>query len=164
MPELQLNSDQRLELKARAHHVASPVLLGGQGLTEAAMREIDRALSAHELIKVRVPGDDRDERERMFVDIAERLAAARVQAIGKVLVLYRPQPEEDQAAENPAARSPRSAAAAPKPPRSRAPSPVSSKPTQRDVRRVNKPQAPRQTRVTGKRGTGSSSGGRGRPG
>lgn len=107
MAEIQLTPKERQALKARAHKLNPVVLLGAQGLTDAVMREIDRALTAHELIKVRVPGDDRDEREDMFATIAERLGAARVQMIGKLLVLYRPRPEEPAAKAPPPAPSKR---------------------------------------------------------
>jgi putative YhbY family RNA-binding protein len=95
MSELTLNRDERLALRARAHHLNPVVLLGAAGLTEAVLKETDRALAAHELIKVRIPGDARDEREAIGAQLAERLGAARVQSIGKLLVLYRPRPEEE---------------------------------------------------------------------
>ena len=111
MSELTLTRDERLALRARAHHLDPVVLLGAAGLTEAIFKETDRALTAHELIKVRIPGDDRDEREAIGVQLAERLGAARVQLIGKLLVLYRPRPE-DEAPVKPAVepRRPRPAA------------------------------------------------------
>jgi len=98
MAELSLTRDERLALRGRAHHLNPVVLLGAAGLTEAVVKETDRALTAHELIKVRIPGDDRDEREAICAQLADRLGAARVQAIGKLLVLYRPRPEEEKAA------------------------------------------------------------------
>jgi len=94
MSELPLTRDERLALRARAHHLHPVVLLGAAGLTEAVFKETDRALTAHELIKVRIPGDDRGEREAICAQLAERLGAARVQVIGKLLVLYRPRPED----------------------------------------------------------------------
>lgn len=94
MSELALCRDDRLALRARAHHLDPVVLLGAAGLTEAVIKETDRALTAHELIKVRVPGDVREEREAIGQQLADRLGAARVQVIGKLLVLYRPRPEE----------------------------------------------------------------------
>ncbi|HEU0202364.1 MAG TPA: ribosome assembly RNA-binding protein YhbY [Burkholderiaceae bacterium] len=94
MSELKLLRDLRLQLKARAHALDPVVLLGAHGLTEAVIKEVDRALNAHELIKVRVPDDDRAARETVFAELADRLAAARVQMIGKLLVLFRPRPEE----------------------------------------------------------------------
>jgi len=95
MTELVLEKGQRLELKAQAHALKPVVLLGAAGLTPAAIAEIDRALTAHSLIKVRVPLDDRDERDAIFAEIADRVGAARVQAIGKLVVLYRPPPPEE---------------------------------------------------------------------
>ena len=70
------------------------VLLGAQGLTDAVLKEIDRALTAHELVKVRTPASDRQDRERMFVEVAERLGAARIQLIGRLMVIFRPAPED----------------------------------------------------------------------
>ena len=94
MPEIQLTPKERQALKARGHGLKPVVLLGNSGLSAPVMKEIDRALAAHELIKVKVPGDDREERESLFAEVAEALSAARVQAIGKLLLFYRPAPDE----------------------------------------------------------------------
>jgi RNA-binding protein len=102
MGELILSRDERLALKGQAHHLNPVVLLGAAGLTDAVVKEIDRALKAHELIKIRVPSEDREQRDAMFADLAERLDAARVQMIGKLLVLFRPRPDELPAATEPA--------------------------------------------------------------
>jgi putative YhbY family RNA-binding protein len=104
MSELILTRDERLALRARAHHLNPVVLLGTAGLTEAVLKETDRALAAHELIKVRIPGDDRAQREAVCAELAGRLGAARIQAIGKLLVLYRPKPEETAPPKRPPAR------------------------------------------------------------
>ena len=93
MAELELTPKQRQALKGQAHALSATVLLGNQGLTDAVVKEIDRALAAHELIKVRVPGDEREEREAIYREVADRLGAARVQSISKLLVFYRPLPE-----------------------------------------------------------------------
>ncbi len=77
MTELTLTRDERLTLRARAHPLRPVVLLGGAGLTDAVLKETDRALAAHELIKVRVPGDDRDAREAIAAQIAGQLDAGR---------------------------------------------------------------------------------------
>ena len=105
MAALELTPKQRQSLKASAHALKPVVLLGAQGLTNAALAEIDRALSAHELIKVKVPGDDRSERDAAFARIADQLSAAPVQSIGKLLVFFRPAPEEPP----PPARAPTAA-------------------------------------------------------
>ena len=72
------------------------MLLGAAGLTEMVLREIDRALAAHELIKVKVPNDDRGERARSLPKQPKNLSAAKVQSIGKMIVLFRPQPESEE--------------------------------------------------------------------
>lgn len=130
MSELTLTRDERLRLRARAHHLNPVVLLGAAGLTEAVFKETDRALAAHELIKVRIPGDDRDEREAICAQLADRLGAARVQVIGKLLVLYRPRPAEEEPVKPAAAPRPREAAKAaarsrPMPPKGRPAGPAS---------------------------------------
>jgi putative YhbY family RNA-binding protein len=94
MAELTLPRDERLRLKSQSHHLDPIVLLGAAGLSEPALKEIDRALKAHGLIKVRLPATARDERERLFAQTAERLGAARVQLIGRLMVLFRPVPDE----------------------------------------------------------------------
>ncbi len=91
-----LTPAERSALKARAHHLAPVVMIGDSGLSEAVLKEIDTALKSHELIKVRVLGDDRDARNAYATSIGERLDAATVQAIGKLLVLFRPAPAEDK--------------------------------------------------------------------
>jgi putative YhbY family RNA-binding protein len=68
-------------------------MIGEAGLTEAVLKEISSSLDAHGLIKVRVFGDDREERVAIYERICEELDAAPVQHIGKLLVLYRPKKE-----------------------------------------------------------------------
>ena len=80
-------------LKARAHSLEPVVLIGNKGLTDEVVTEVDRALTTHELIKVRAPGLDREARETAFQSLCERTAAEPVQHIGKVFVLYRKKPE-----------------------------------------------------------------------
>jgi RNA-binding protein len=92
MPEL--TSGERRALRARAHHLQPVVIIGEAGVTPPIVREIDLALTSHELIKVRVLGDDRQAREGLIVQICQALNASPVQHIGKILVLYRPRPEE----------------------------------------------------------------------
>ena len=84
-----LSSAQRSELRGRAHHLEPVVMIGDAGLTAAVMAEIDRALNAHELIKIRVHGDDRGARLQMLADICTQAACAPVQNIGKLLIIWR---------------------------------------------------------------------------
>lgn len=90
-----LNARQRAQLKARAHALEPIVQLGHAGLTDAVVTETDRALTAHELIKIRVGGADRDERASVIDDLCARTDAALVQRVGRVAVLWRPRPDDD---------------------------------------------------------------------
>lgn len=89
-----LTSRERTRLKARAHVLEPLVQVGYAGLTDAVLAEVDRALTAHELIKVRMAVTDRDEREALGEQLCSRADAAAVQRVGKVIVLWRPRPEE----------------------------------------------------------------------
>lgn len=91
-----LTPRERQKLKARAHALEPVVQVGQAGVTDQVAKELDRALTAHELIKVKVTAADRDEREALCEDIVARAEAAEVQRVGKVLVLYRPRPEDDE--------------------------------------------------------------------
>lgn len=92
---LVITAAQRRALRARAHSLHPVVSIAQKGLTDAVAHEADAALKAHELIKVRVYNDDRDEREAFLAELCERLDAAPIQHIGKLLVLYRPAPEDE---------------------------------------------------------------------
>lgn len=91
---LELTSTQRRELRARAHHLHPVVVIGDAGLTTAVLNEINKNLSSHELIKIRVFAGEHAMRDRLLGEICTSLHAASVQHIGKVLVVYRPLPEE----------------------------------------------------------------------
>jgi putative YhbY family RNA-binding protein len=95
MPALTLTPAQRKAHRATAHHLEPVAMVGGDGLTPAVTREIDGALNAHGLIKVRVFSDDRDSRNQMLAALADELGAAPVQHIGKLLVLWRPIPPKE---------------------------------------------------------------------
>ena len=85
----------RRELRAKAHHLHPVVIVGQHGLSATVLREIDVALRAHQLIKVRVFSDARDERDAILQRICTDLDAAAVQHIGKLLVVWRPAPEPE---------------------------------------------------------------------
>jgi RNA-binding protein len=90
---LKLTPAERSTLRSEAHALSPVVLVGEAGLTPAVLKEIDANLDAHGLIKVRVFGDDRDARIAMYETICEKLGAAPIQHIGKLLVLFRPKKE-----------------------------------------------------------------------
>jgi RNA-binding protein len=93
-----LTPTDRKALRARAHHLDPVVMIGDAGLSRAVLDEADRALGAHELIKIRVLGDDRAQRQALLTEICSALGCAPVQSIGKLLVVYRPKPIEEAAA------------------------------------------------------------------
>lgn len=103
----QLTSTERRALKARAHALDPVVLIGNEGLTTTVLKEIERSLNAHELIKVRVAGEDRDARSDTLRRVCENLGATAVQHIGKILVIYRQRSEPDARPGPRRARKPR---------------------------------------------------------
>lgn len=76
-------------LATKAHGLRPIVIIGGKGLTENVHQEIEAALLAHELVKIRVNATDREERQAMIAEIISQHESALVQQIGHVLVIYR---------------------------------------------------------------------------
>src|SRR5690606_28613507 len=111
MPKLDITSQQRSSLRATAHPLRPVVLIGDRGLTEAVLKEIDLNLNAHQLIKVRIAGDDRPARIAMMETICDALSCALVNHLGKTLILYRP----DETAERARAQAEYTTRAVPKP-------------------------------------------------
>jgi RNA-binding protein len=93
---MKLTPAERSALRAEAHGLNPVVMIGADGLTPSVLKEIDKSLDAHGLIKVRVFGDDREARVAMYEQICGDLGAAPVQHIGKLLVLYRPKKEKEE--------------------------------------------------------------------
>lgn len=91
MPALKVSSDQRAELRSQAHALKPVVLVGAEGLTDAVLSEIKVHLGAHQLIKIRVFGDEREERIAIYEQICDKLNAAPIQHIGKLLVIWKPE-------------------------------------------------------------------------
>ncbi|MBC8056114.1 MAG: YhbY family RNA-binding protein [Rhizobiales bacterium] len=96
MTAIQLTPAQRKEHRAEAHHLDPVVMIGSDGLTPAVQKEIDAALNAHGLIKVRVFSDERATRDTIFATLVDALGAAPIQHIGKLLVLWRPMPPKEK--------------------------------------------------------------------
>jgi RNA-binding protein len=92
----ELTPAQRRALKAKAHHLEPKVIVGDAGLTPSVLREVDIHLKSHELIKIRVAGDDRAARVGMIATISDALNASPVQHIGKMLVMFRPKPTDEK--------------------------------------------------------------------
>jgi putative YhbY family RNA-binding protein len=88
-----LTPAERKLLKARAHALHPVVAVGNEGLSAAVLREIETSLKAHDLIKIRVTGGGREQRQALLGEICQRTGASAVQHIGKILVVYRENPE-----------------------------------------------------------------------
>jgi RNA-binding protein len=89
---LSLTVSERLALKGRAHSLKPTAMIGSAGLTEPVLKEIELSLRTRELIKIRVMAE-RPQREEILSAICTQLDAAPVQHIGKILVVYRPNPD-----------------------------------------------------------------------
>lgn len=88
-----LNKKQIQYLKGQAHSLKPIVQLGNNGLTEAVVAEIDFALNHHELIKVKIPTDDRENKALIVDAICRETNATKIQVIGKTLIIFRQTPE-----------------------------------------------------------------------
>ena len=88
-----LSTKQKQFLKGLAHHLSPVVMLGGNGLTEGVLAEIDNALNHHELIKVKIAGSDRETKQLIIDAIVRETQSSNIQTIGHILVLYRPSEE-----------------------------------------------------------------------
>ena len=86
---LPLNSKQISHLRALSHNLNAVVMIGNNGLTEKVLNEIEVSLKAHELIKIKVHGDDRALRSKMLEEICAKTGSSAVHHIGKQLVIYR---------------------------------------------------------------------------
>lgn len=91
---MEITNGQRRYLRKLAHSLHPVVMIGNNGLTDTVIREIAQSLDTHELIKIRVHGDDRAARLAIYQRICQDLRAAAVQHIGKLLVIYRPGKKE----------------------------------------------------------------------
>ena len=84
-----MTTRERAHLKARAHALEPAVQVGGSGVTDRLVAEVDRALTAHELIKIKIATDDRAERVAIGDEICARTGATPVHRVGKVVILWR---------------------------------------------------------------------------
>jgi RNA-binding protein len=93
-----ISPSQRRYLRSLAHDLHPVILLGAKGATPAVVKELDLALSHHELVKVKLSGADKDEREAQTAFLAEGTGAQNVQQIGHTVVLFRRNEDEPKLA------------------------------------------------------------------
>lgn len=84
-----LSIQERKRLRQIGHALNPVVMIGGQGLTENVVEETNRALNDHELIKVKIAGEDREARVAVIAEISDVTGAEVVQTIGKIALLYK---------------------------------------------------------------------------
>lgn len=84
-----MNTSFKQALKAKAHHLKPVVLLGAKGLTPSVVEETEVAINAHELIKVKIGGVEKEERQEIAHSLCEQLRAELVQMIGNIAIIYR---------------------------------------------------------------------------
>ena len=95
-----LSIQERKRLRQIGHALNPVVMLGGQGLTENVIEETNRALNDHELIKVKIVAEDREARAALIEEIAQATEAQIVQTIGKIVLLYKKAPKQNQKLSN----------------------------------------------------------------
>ena len=93
-----LSPSQRRYLRSLAHDLNPVILLGAKGATEAVRKELDLALSQHELVKVKLSGGDKEEREQQIQFLVDGTQSESVQQIGHVVVLFRRNEDEPKLA------------------------------------------------------------------
>lgn len=89
-----LSNKQKQHLKGLAHSLKPIVQLGNNGLTEGVLAEIELAINHHELIKIKVASDDKEEKSLIMEAIIRETQAVKVQSIGHTLVLYKQSDEK----------------------------------------------------------------------
>jgi RNA-binding protein len=91
---MSLSKKQIKFLRAKCHDLKAVVMIGQKGLTEEVLNELDIALIHHELIKIKLSVDDRELRKQMIAEICDKSHSEEVQSIGKVLSVYRVNPDK----------------------------------------------------------------------
>lgn len=89
-----MTKDQQKHFKAQAHSLKPVVMIGQSGLSDAVLNEINNALACHELIKIKIQSDDRALRKNIAEEICAQCDAEFVQSIGKIIVIYKQNPEK----------------------------------------------------------------------
>ncbi len=84
-----MNPAEKRSLKEKAHHLKPVVMLGAKGLTQAVIEETDATLLAHELIKVKINGAEKTDRQAMALELCEALHAELIQLIGNIAIIFR---------------------------------------------------------------------------
>lgn len=98
MIPMSLTNTQKRYLRGLAHGLKPVIQTGNKGLTPALIKEMSGALEHHELIKVKLGSEDRDERKAQIAELASAANAELVQSIGRVACFYRRNEDEPKLA------------------------------------------------------------------
>ena len=91
-----LTNNQTKYLRSIAHHINPMIIIGGNGVTESLMTELESTLAHHELLKIKIAAGDRDDRKEIVNYIVEQTGAHLVQTIGKTCVIFRQKEKESE--------------------------------------------------------------------
>ncbi len=91
---MKLTNSQIRYLRSQAHALKPVVMVGANGITESLMEELNIALSAHELIKVKVRAEEREDRDEMIEYLCNKSGAQKIQRVGHNLTLFRRNPDK----------------------------------------------------------------------
>lgn len=97
---MKLSNRQKKRYRTIGHQLKPVVTLASRGLAPAVLMELERALNDHELVKIKINADDREEREKMIAEVIEATGAVNIQRIGNILLAYRPAADADPALSN----------------------------------------------------------------
>jgi len=84
----------RRRLRAAGHHLAAVVQVGKEGVSEPVVRQLDGALKAHELVKVKIGTESPEDRHQAAALLGERTGAQVAQVLGRTVLVYRRHPEK----------------------------------------------------------------------
>ncbi|MBU2546288.1 MAG: ribosome assembly RNA-binding protein YhbY [Gammaproteobacteria bacterium] len=89
-----LTTQQKCALRSQAHHLKPIVILGNNGFTPAVKAEMERALNDHELIKIKVNAENKEDRHDLIQQICKTCNASLIQTIGHTAAIYRKKEED----------------------------------------------------------------------
>ncbi len=92
---MEITNREKKSLRQIAHHLDAVVTVAEKGITPGVLSETERALTDHELIKVKLALGERSQRQNTGKSLAEQCTATVIQSIGKIMVLYRKNPKAD---------------------------------------------------------------------
>ncbi len=91
-----LTNNQKKFLRARGHALKPIVMVGQHGLSESVLAELESTMTKHELLKIKIRAEDRDDRQKMIDEVINVTKAHLIQVIGSMMVIYRAFEEEPQ--------------------------------------------------------------------